>query len=247
MAVVSFIAGESISRGDAVFITDGGTVVRAISRFTGYADVVGIALNDAEFGQGIYVNIDDTVNIPGASFTPGDILYLSPTNSGAIVNYQGFQSEFDAAQISGAYLSKIGTALDSSLLKIETKLPYLFGPGPVPGPLPVRFTILLESSNPGYVEFDVLDENGDPILLENAVAPLPPPPSGINFILVETSSGTTEFFLLDELNNPVLLEETLPPPPISSGYILVEGSGSTDADAILSEGGDPILVELASL
>jgi hypothetical protein len=122
MALLSFIAGASISAGDAVNVVPpaSGQLYRANPYTSSTASVVGISLDTVSSGALTRVVTDGSADT-FSGLTPGSLYYLS-SFSGTVVNYPTV-----AAQIaligSGAYLTSVGQAISSTQLTVRPKPP----------------------------------------------------------------------------------------------------------------------------
>jgi hypothetical protein len=121
MAIASFAAGQSLNAGDAVYLTPGGLAFKASGKTKDQASVVGVSLDSGFPGSLVRINLDD-VYTSYSNLVPGNSYYLSITNSGALVAYSGWSSEF-VAYGQNAYLQFVGRAVSSSGLSVETGTP----------------------------------------------------------------------------------------------------------------------------
>jgi hypothetical protein len=125
MAIVSFLTGETISAGDAVFVSASGLAFKAIANDSfENASVVGIAIDGGAQGTLIRVN-PDSVYDSDSTFVPGVPQYLSASVSGAYASFEVINSGLINSSQASVYLSKIGSALTSSKIEIETTVPIL--------------------------------------------------------------------------------------------------------------------------
>lgn len=122
MAITSFIAGEAISAGNAVYVTPSGFLYKAIATNATQAAVVGVALDTTSQSNLVRVAAD-CLYTSLSSLTPGNIQYLSLATSGSIVSYSGWQTELNAATISGAFLTSVGRALTTTTIDVEVEKP----------------------------------------------------------------------------------------------------------------------------
>lgn len=129
MALASFIAGETISVGNAVYVAANGFIYKASSLTELQASAVGVAIDSGVSGSLVRVN-PDHLYVGYSGMLAGEYRYLSVLNSGQLVSYSGWASEFST--ISGnAYLETIGRAVTSSGLEVEPSTPiYVVNPLP---------------------------------------------------------------------------------------------------------------------
>jgi hypothetical protein len=122
MALTSFPTNETISAGDLVFLTSAGFIRKAIATVKEQASVVGVALDSGIAGSLIRVNID-AIYSNFSALTPGDVQYLSISNSGALVDYPSWQTQLNALAASGAFLTQVGRAIATTSVEIEIGKP----------------------------------------------------------------------------------------------------------------------------
>lgn len=122
MAITSFIAGEAISAGNAVYVTSSGYLYKAIATNQTQAAVVGLAV-DTVIVSGLTRVITDSIYSNSSSLTPGNFQYLSVATSGSVVPYATWQTELNATTLSGAFLTNIGRALSTTSLDVEVQKP----------------------------------------------------------------------------------------------------------------------------
>jgi len=122
MAINSFIAGEAISAGNAVYVTSSGYLYRAIATNETQASVVGLSL-DTVVVSGLARVVSDFIYPNSSSLTPGDFQYLSVATSGNVVSYLTWQTELNATTLSGAFLTNVGRALSTTSLEVEVQKP----------------------------------------------------------------------------------------------------------------------------
>jgi len=122
MAITSFIAGEAISAGNAVYVTPSGYLYRAIATNQTQAAVVGLSL-DTVVVSGLARVVSDFIYSNSSSLTPGDFQYLSVATSGNVVSYSTWQTELNATTLSGAFLANVGRALSTTSLEVEVQKP----------------------------------------------------------------------------------------------------------------------------
>ena len=158
MAIVSFRAGESISAGDAVFVSASGFVYKAIATSFENASVAGVAIDNGSSSSLIRVNADSLYE-SSSTFVPGETQYLSLLTSGDYSTYAVLSSGLALTSYPGVYLSQVGKAVTTSKLEVETSVPvFLTNPTSV---------LLLESSA-GLILDAILLEDGSTINLETA-------------------------------------------------------------------------------
>ena len=125
---LSFIAGEDLSQGEAVYVS--GTVVLKASAASGVApavfNVVGVTSESASAASSVNVILDDTAILSSGniihetSLTPGQYYYLSniPGKLTSSIPPSGITS-------SGGYVASavVGLALSTSELSVEIESP----------------------------------------------------------------------------------------------------------------------------
>lgn len=121
MALLSFVAGETISANNAVYVSSNGLVYKASALTAPQATVAGIALDSGSVGSLIRVN-PDSVSTTFSGFTPGEYQYLSLT-SGSITQYPSWITSLAGSSLVGAYLTRVGRAVSSSGLEVEVSNP----------------------------------------------------------------------------------------------------------------------------
>jgi len=122
MAITSFIAGEAISAGNAVYVTPSGYLYRAIATNQTQAAVIGLSL-DTVVVSGLARVVTDSIYTNSSSLTPGNFQYLSVATSGNVVSYPTWQTELSATTLSGAFLTNVGRALSTTSLEVEIQKP----------------------------------------------------------------------------------------------------------------------------
>lgn len=122
MAITSFIAGEAISAGNAVYVNPSGFLYKAIATNKDQAAVIGLAVDTATSSNLVRV-VTDTVYTSASTFTPGDFQYLSIATSGAVVPYSTWETELTAVAASGAFLTNVGRALTTTNIEVEIQKP----------------------------------------------------------------------------------------------------------------------------
>lgn len=122
MAVTSFIAGEAISAGDAVYVTPSGFVRKSIGTVQDQASPVGVSVDTTSVNNLTRV-ISDSIYSSSVGLTAGNRQYLSLTTSGGIIDYATWQTQLTSLSASGAFLTQIGTALSSTALNVEIERP----------------------------------------------------------------------------------------------------------------------------
>jgi predicted transcriptional regulator len=123
MAINSFIAGESISTGNAVYLSASGYLYKSIATDPAQASVVGVAADSGSFGSLIRVN-SDAVFPTVSGLTPGEYRYVSIVTSGQMVSYTTWAADLSASTYSGAYLTIVGRATSSTTLEVEPSKPF---------------------------------------------------------------------------------------------------------------------------
>jgi hypothetical protein len=159
MAIVSFRAGESISAGDAVFVSGSGFVYKAIATSFENASVVGVAIDGGSSDNLIRVNADSLYE-SSSTFVPGETQYLSLLTSGDYSTYAVISSGLALTSYPGVYLSQVGKAVTTSKLEVETSVP-VFLTNPT--------SLLLLESSAGVTLDAILLEDGSTISLETAL------------------------------------------------------------------------------
>lgn len=122
MAITSFIAGEAISAGNAVYVNTSGFIYKAIATNKEQAAVIGLAIDTATSANLVRV-VSDTVYTTASAFTPGNFQYLSIASSGTLVPYSTWETELNAAPASGAFLTNVGRALTTTNIEVEIQKP----------------------------------------------------------------------------------------------------------------------------
>lgn len=122
MAIASFIAGETISAGDAVYVGANNLIYKAIATNLTQSSVVGVAIDSGQSGALLKINTD-ALYFSYSGLTAGNTLYLSIANSGQLVSYSTFSSQLASSSLSGAYLESVGRAVSSSGIEIEVGKP----------------------------------------------------------------------------------------------------------------------------
>ena len=122
MAITSFIAGEAISAGDAVYVTPSGFLRKSIGTVQDQASPVGVSVDTTTTANLTRV-ISDSLYSDATSLTAGNRLYLSLTTSGGVIDYPTWQTQLNALSASGAFLTQIGTALSSTTYNVEIERP----------------------------------------------------------------------------------------------------------------------------
>ena len=159
MAIASFRAGETISAGDALFVSSTGLVFKALADTQDHASVVGIAVNGGSAGDLIRVNTDALYE-SSTSYTPLERLYLSSTVSGTYADYQAVVSGLELTTRPGAFFTEIGSAVTTNKINVEVSLPRY----------KVNTTsILLVETSAGLALDAILQEDGTTIKTEDAV------------------------------------------------------------------------------
>lgn len=122
MAITSFIAGEAISAGNAVYVNPSGFLYKAIATNQTQASVIGVSLDTATQSNLVRVT-SDCIYSSLSSLTPGNPQYLSVATSGNIVSYATWQTELNATTLSGAFLTNLGRALSTTSIDVEVQKP----------------------------------------------------------------------------------------------------------------------------
>lgn len=157
MSLASFIAGEAISAGNAVYVGSTGLLYKANALNQTQASVVGVAIESGSSGSLVRVNTDH-IYAGYTGLNPGEYRYLSILNSGQLVAYSGWAAELATISVD-AYLETVGRAVTTSGLEVEASTPlYVVNPTSV---------LLLESSV-GIGLDAILLEDGSTIDLETA-------------------------------------------------------------------------------
>jgi len=157
MALTSFKAGESISAGQAVYVSSTGLIYKASSFTRDQASVIGVAIDSGVAGDLIRVN-PDGVYSEYSGLTPGELQYLSVTTSGQLVNYTTWATELATVSLD-VYQEVIGRAITSSGVEVELSKPFYT--------VNTTQLLLLESSTPLALDV-ILLEDGSTIELETA-------------------------------------------------------------------------------
>lgn len=122
MALVTFLAGESINRLNPVVVTSGGFVYKASALDPNTSYAVGIALNSGFINEQIRVQTDDIIS-DFTGLTTGETYYLGLTSGTLASGYAAWSSAVVAGFTNGAFLSSLGTALNSTSLDLEIERP----------------------------------------------------------------------------------------------------------------------------
>lgn len=122
MSLASFIAGESISAGNAVYVDASGFLYKAIATNQLQASVIGVSLDTSQQNNLVRV-ATDFIYSSSSSLTPGELRYLSVSTSGNVVPYSTWQTELNASTLSGAFLTRVGRSLTSTDIDIEVQKP----------------------------------------------------------------------------------------------------------------------------
>ena len=162
MAIVSLVAGETITAGQAVYINSSGLALRtqADGGNIDLAACAGVAQDTVLEGQSFRCNVDSVATIPSATFTPGTALFLHPSNDGGLAEYDVFASGVENTAAGGLYLTRVGTALTTDRLAVELKRPIFINN--------TTSIILMETAS-GLVVDAILDEDGFRIDTEGAL------------------------------------------------------------------------------
>ena len=157
MAIASFQAGEAISAGDAVYTSFDSLIFKASAFNATQATVVGIAIDSGSPGSLVRVNTD-AIYTGYSGLTPGELLYVSVSTSGQLVNYTNWFNELSNTT-TDAYLTSVGRSVTTSGVGVEVSKP-LYITNPVSN-------LLLESAS-AFVADAILLEDGSRIDLEDA-------------------------------------------------------------------------------
>lgn len=122
MATTSFRAGESISAGQAVYVTASGFLHKASAGNFTQASVAGVAIDNGTSGSLVRVQ-SDAVYSSFSGLTPGDYRFLSILTSGQLVSYSGWAAELNSIVLSGAYLTNIGRSVSTTSVDVEIQPP----------------------------------------------------------------------------------------------------------------------------
>jgi len=121
VALLSFVAGGSISANDVVYVDSPGLVHKASATTSPQATAAGVALDGGSSGSLIRVNPDGLFgNFTG--LTPGEVQYISLT-SGEISTYETWITDLAGSSLPGAFLARVGTAASTSGLDVEFSRP----------------------------------------------------------------------------------------------------------------------------
>lgn len=161
MALATFIAGEAISAGEAVSVSPNGVVYRSNSSIASNASSAGVASTSASPGQPVLVYTDSVYTSPSGSYAVSETLYVPLLTSGTLTNYTTWASGLSVTAYSGAYLTRVASAVTPSGLNIEVEPP-IFINNPTQ-------SILTEDSSIVPASF-MLTEDGFNIDLEDATA-----------------------------------------------------------------------------
>lgn len=129
MATTSFRAGESISAGQAVYVTASGFLYKASAGNYTQASVAGVAIDNGTSGSLVRVQ-SDAIYSDFSGLTPGDYRYLSILTSGQLVSYSGWAVELNSTSLSGAYLTNLGRSISTTSVEVEIQPP-IFVSNPV--------------------------------------------------------------------------------------------------------------------
>ena len=162
MAIVSLVAGGTITAGQAVYINTSGLALpaQADGGELQLAAVAGVAQDTVTEGQSFRCNVDSVSVIPSATFTPGTALFLHPSDDGELAEYSVFASGVENTSAVGLYLTRVGTALTADRVAVELKRPIFINN--------TTSIILMESAS-GLVVDAILDEDGFRIDTEGAL------------------------------------------------------------------------------
>lgn len=122
MALVTFLAGESIDRLNPVVVTSGGLVYKASALDPNTSYSTGIALNSGAVNSQIRVQTDDIIS-DFTGLTTGETYYLGITSGTLASGYSAWATAVVNGFSNGAFLSSIGVALNSTSLDVEIERP----------------------------------------------------------------------------------------------------------------------------
>jgi hypothetical protein len=122
MALVTFLAGESIDRLNPVVVTSGGLVYKASALDPNTSYSTGIALNSGAVNSQIRVQTDDIIS-DFTGLTTGETYYLGTTSGTLASGYPAWETAVVNGFSNGAFLSSIGVALNSTSLDVEIERP----------------------------------------------------------------------------------------------------------------------------
>ena len=157
MAISSFTAGSAITAGDAVYLSSDGFLYPSTAVVFNKLPVIGIALDTANPGSLVRVN-NDGVYAQASNLTPGDDLFLSPLEPGALVAASGFYKQLYDSPYFTAGLSRVGRCVSTSGFDVEIRPPV---------DITVEGYFLTETSTPASVSV-ILLEDGSTLLLEGS-------------------------------------------------------------------------------
>jgi hypothetical protein len=121
VALLSFVAGGSISTNDVVYVDSTGLVHKASATTSPQATAAGVAIDGGSAGSLIRVNPDAFyANFSG--FVAGEVQYISLT-SGELSTYETWIADLGGSSLPGAFLARVGTAASTSGLDIEFSRP----------------------------------------------------------------------------------------------------------------------------
>jgi hypothetical protein len=155
MSIAAFQAGETISTGDAVYVSSDSLIFKGDGATLTEASIVGVAIDPGVVGQLIRVNLDSIYD-GFSGLTPGEYQYLSFTTPGAVVDYDTWANDLTTVNLN-PFLTRVGRAITTDALEVEIARPVTFT-----NPTQV---LLLESST-GIALDAILQEDGSFIDLE---------------------------------------------------------------------------------
>ena len=158
MAIASFRAGETISAGDALFVSSTGLVFKALADTQDHASVVGLAVNGGSAGDLIRVNTD-AIYTSSNTYVPLERLYLSLSASGALTDYDSIASGLALTTYPGAFVTEVGSAVTANKINVEVTVPrYIVN----------TTSVLLLETSAGLTIDAILQEDGSTITTEDA-------------------------------------------------------------------------------
>ena len=155
MSIAAFQAGETISTGDAVYVSSDSLVFKGDGATLTEASIVGVAIDPGVVGQLIRVNLDSIYD-GFSGLIPGEYQYLSVTTPGALVDFNTWLSDISTVSIN-PFLTRVGRAITTDAIEVEIARPIAF----------INPTqILLLESSAGIALDAILQEDGSFIDLE---------------------------------------------------------------------------------
>lgn len=124
MTFAAFQAGETISAGDAVYVSSGSLLFKGDGATLTEASIVGVAVDSGTTGQLIRVNLD-SVYEGFSGLTPGEYQYLSFTTPGAVVDYTTWANDLTTVNLN-PFLTRVGRAITTDSIEVEISRPVTF-------------------------------------------------------------------------------------------------------------------------